>query len=52
MFSTQSDNKFAIFLASYLFAAEFEEPKIGMSGKGLGCLVFASNMRVFDKDKT
>ena len=36
MFSTQSENCIPIcqkFLTSYLFAAELEEPKIGISGK-------------------
>ena len=38
MFSTQSDNSSEfvyIFDIISLFAAEFEEPKIGVSGKGL-----------------
>ena len=38
MFSTQSDNCILIhpyFDIISLFAAEFEEPKIGISGKGL-----------------
>ena len=38
MFSTQSDNCIPIvhiFDLISLFAAEFEEPKIGISGKGL-----------------
>ena len=38
MFSTQSDNCIPIVHTSdilSLFAAEFEEPKIGISGKGL-----------------
>ena len=35
MFSTDSDNLISIFDIISLFAAEFEEPKIGISGKEL-----------------
>ena len=41
MFSTQSDNCTPFvhfFQIIYLFAAELEEPKIGISGKGLNTL--------------
>ena len=35
MFSTHSDNFISIFDITSLFAAEFEEPEIGLSGKEL-----------------
>ena len=40
MFSTQSDNctPFVHIFDIFLFDAELEEPKIGISGKGLSCL--------------
>ena len=53
MFSTQSDNcsPFVhIFHIISLFAAEFEEPKIGISGKGLttssNCVVKDYNIKI------